>query len=65
MSYLRFPISVIATALRVLGMAVMLPAARGALARGLILEVFAQPLSCGARHEGGYAESQIMPGNTW
>jgi len=26
---------------------------------------FAQPPSCRAPHEGGYAESQIMPGNTW
>jgi hypothetical protein len=23
--------------------------------------IFAHPLSCGARHEGGHAESQIMP----
>ena len=26
-----------------------------------IMGFFAQPPSCGARHEGGYAESQVMP----
>ena len=30
-----------------------------------VLGFFAQPPSCRALHERGYAESQIMPGNTW